>query len=121
VLENEERLKEKARYWEKYRAYKEEWMKRYDYYVFGMRPGERYTLLSPCHVPPAPVAFGKKTDFPMRKNPFVLSNAPISKVEMEKLRKHFRDHHTHAPHPREFHAPELKYFNQSGVNVGFHT
>jgi hypothetical protein len=83
VLENQQRLAEKAKYWEKYRKYKEEWMKRYDYYVFGMRPGERYTLLSPCHIPPAAVLFSKRTDFKLRKNPFILSEHKVTPAEMK--------------------------------------
>merc|ERR1711991_72810 len=113
VMESKARLEEKAKYWERYRKYKEEWMKRYDYYVFGMRPGERYTLFSPCHYPPAAVVFNKRTDFPMRKNPFILSDQPLTTAQKQQAIEHLRAKEG-TPHPAEFGRPEMKYHGPLG-------
>lgn len=119
VVENKSRLEEKVKFWEKYRAYKEEWMKRYDYYVYGLRPGERFTLLSSCHFPPAPVLFNKRTDFKLRRNPFLLSEQPATPAEIDKLYKHFaRTQGNRTPHPLELHRPEVKYYGAEGAVLG---
>lgn len=116
VMESSFRLAEKAKYWERYRKYKEEWMKRYDYYVWGLRPGERFSLFSPCHLPPMPVLYNKRTDYQMRKNPFILSERPISESQkvaaMEYLRMKGR-----TPHPLDITRPERKYYGPLGTNV----
>ena len=113
VLESPARLAEKARYWERYRRYKEEWMKRYDYYVYGMRPGERYTFLSPCHFPPLPIAYNKRTDWPMRKNPFVLVERPLSAIEKKQAIDYLRAKPA-TPHPLDLMRPENKYYGPEG-------
>jgi hypothetical protein len=83
VMEDSTRLKEKARLWAKYAAYKEEWCRRWDYHVFGIRPGERMSFFSACFVPPKPVRYNTRTDFPMRKNPYFLSNTPLRNMFLE--------------------------------------
>lgn len=76
VMEDAERLKQKRDNWEKYAAHREEWMKRYDYHVWGMRPGSRGTLMSPCWLPPSRVRYNTKLDYPMRKHPTMLTSLP---------------------------------------------
>jgi len=83
VIETPQRLREKAENWRQYAEYKEEWMRRYNYYIWGQRPGESYTLLSCCHLPYKPVRYNKKTDYPQRRNPFVLSAKPLSELMMD--------------------------------------
>jgi hypothetical protein len=116
VLETPERLGEKAKYWERYRKYKEEWMRRYDYYVFGMRPGERFTLLSPCHFPPAAVLFNKRTDFKLRKNPFILSEHAVTPSELKTAFENMQSQSNMRPvKPFEHSRPEAKYYGPLGA------
>lgn len=83
VLEDSTRLKQKADLWAKYAAYKEEWCRRWDYHVFGIRPGERFSLFSACMLPPKPILFNTTTDYPMRKNPYFLSTTPLRDMFLE--------------------------------------
>jgi hypothetical protein len=113
VLESKERLEKKVEYWRKYKAYKEEWMRRWDYHVWHMRPGERYQLWSSCHFPPYPVLFSSKTDFPMRKNPFVLSSKPIGELRLDCQAAHY--YPKGATTPVEAERPEIKYLWRGGI------
>lgn len=89
VLEDSARLKQKADLWAKYAAYKEEWCRRWDYHVYGIRPGERISFFSACMLPPKPVLFNTTTDFPLRKNPYFLSTTPLRDMFLENP---FMDH-----------------------------
>lgn len=77
VYETPARLKIKAERWRRFKAYKEEWMRRWNYCMWGMRPGEQYTLLSACWMSPWPVRYNEKFDYPVRKNPFKLSSVSV--------------------------------------------
>lgn len=77
VLQTKERLEQRKQRWEKYAAFKEQWCRRYDFHVFNMRPGERYKFLSPCLFPPRRPKFMQKTDYPLRKNPDILTTTPL--------------------------------------------
>lgn len=83
VMEDSKRLKEKAELWAKYAAYKEEWCRRWDYHVFGIRPNERLSFFSSCFLPPARVAYNTRTDYPLRKNPYFLSSTPLQSMFLE--------------------------------------
>ncbi len=109
VLETKDRLEKKVEYWRKYKAYKAEWMRRWDYHVWGQRPGERYSLFSACHFPPYPTMFSEKTDFPMRKNPFILSSKPLSAYKLEPLSCHWYPRASPTKGPVVEGHPEFKY------------
>lgn len=83
VMEDSKRLKEKAVLWAKYANYKEEWCRRWDYHVLGIRPNERYSIFSACVLPPKQIRYNTRTDFPMRKNPYFLSNTPLRTMFLE--------------------------------------
>lgn len=83
VMEDKKRLQEKAELWAKYAAYKEEWMRRWDYHVYGIRPGERKSFWSACFFSPTPIRYNTCTDYPMRKNPYFLSAAPLKDMFLE--------------------------------------
>lgn len=83
VIETKDQLERKKNFWAKYAAYKEEWMRRWDYHVYGIRPGERGSLFSACWLSPWPVRYGTKTDYPMRKNPYFLSATPLHDMFLE--------------------------------------
>jgi hypothetical protein len=115
VVESPARLAEKAKYWERFRKYKEEWMKRYDYYVYGMRPGERYSFLSPCHFAPASVLFNKRTDYPMRKNPFILTETTMTPAQRREASEFVgKMNPGRSPRPIDFDRPENKYYGPDG-------
>ena len=99
--------------------YKEEWMRRFDYHVWGMRPGERTGLFSACHFPPYPVAFCTRTDFPMRKNPFILSSKPISKLRLDSMQSYFWAEDADTPIERA--RPEVNYLYRGGLKSGIPT
>jgi hypothetical protein len=109
TLETKDRLEKKVEYWQRYKAFKAEWMRRWDYHVWGQRPGERYSFLSACHCPPYPVMFCEKTDFPMRKNPFVLSARPLSEYKMESVSMHWYPQSDKYGGPSVDGHPEFKY------------
>jgi hypothetical protein len=113
VVETPRRLEEKIKYWRKYKAYKDEWMRRFDYHVWGMRPGERQTFFSSCFISPFPVLFCEKTEFPMRKNPFILSSKPISKLRLDSMASYYyaKDANT----PIEQARPEVNYIYRGGM------
>lgn len=83
VLESKERLEEKKQLWEKYAAYKKEWCRRYDYHVYGIRPGANWNLLSACWLPTWTPKFNVNTDYPPRKNPYFISSTPITEMFVE--------------------------------------
>lgn len=107
VMETKEALEHKKEMWEKYAAYKKEWCRRYDYHVFGIRPGENWSLFSACWLPAWKPRFNTCTDYPLRKNPYFLTAAP--------LREAFIDPPSNAELNREDNVPlirarpELKY------------
>lgn len=77
VLEDKERLEHKKQLWEKYAKYKKEWCRRFDYHVYGIRPGENWSLFSACMIPAWGPAFNTRTDYPPRKNPYFLTATPL--------------------------------------------
>ena len=112
VVETRERLEKKVEYWTKFTAMKAEWMRRWDYHVWGQRPGERYGFLSACMFPPYPPMFGTKVDFPMRKNPFLVSAKPLSAFKLEPVCGHWYPENITTP-VEEAH-PEFKYLWRRG-------
>lgn len=113
ICETPDRLRMKSEYWGKFRAYKEEWCRRWDYYMWGMRPGERLTFFSGCWMPPWPVRFNTKYDFPIRKNPFVLTDQAVRDMRLE--------HNTSFTYAEgadsyiERARPEVKYLWRGGI------
>eukprot|EP00760_Papus_ankaliazontas_P003324 PhM_4_TR11550/c0_g1_i2/m.83916 len=83
VLESPERLKEKADLWRQYAEYKDEWMRRYNYHVWGMRPGETFSFFSAMHAPPLPVRYNTRFDYPRRKNPYVVHRTDIQNFKLD--------------------------------------
>lgn len=83
VLEDKTRLEKKKEMWEKYTAYKKEWCRRFDYHVYGIRPGENMSLMSACWIPAVEPAFGKITEYPPRKNPYFLTSTPLVDIFSE--------------------------------------
>lgn len=77
VTETPERLREKAERWAKFAAYKKEWVKRWNYNVWSMRPGEEFSIFTACIIPYLPVRYNTRFDYPMRKNPFYMTATPI--------------------------------------------
>ncbi|KAK7197436.1 NADH-ubiquinone oxidoreductase complex I, 21 kDa subunit [Novymonas esmeraldas] len=83
VMESQERLEQKKEMWEKYSAYKREWCRRFDYHVYGIRPGETLSLFSACWLPAWGTSYGTVTDYPLRKNPYFLSATPLRDMYTE--------------------------------------
>lgn len=83
VFESADRLEKKKVLWTKFKEYKEEWMRRYDYHLMGLRPGDTYSLNTPSIAPTWPVRFATKTDYSPRKNPFMLSSKPVHDMWIE--------------------------------------
>lgn len=83
VLEDKERLEQKKKLWDQYAAYKKEWCRRYDYHVYGIRPGTNWSLLSACWIPNWAPRYNTVTDYPPRKNPYFLSSSPLSEMFAE--------------------------------------
>lgn len=113
VLETPHRLAVKADRWRRFKNYKEEWMRRYDYYLWGMRPGERWSFFSPCWMAPWPIRFNTKTDYPIRKNPYMLSKHGIRERYLESNYGHYfpvdaDDYLTRS-------RPEVKYIWRGGI------
>ncbi len=121
VLETRDRLERKVEYYRKFRDFKNEWLRRWDYHVWGMRPGERYKIWSACFFPAYPIMFCEKVDFPMRKNPFTLSSAPLSEYKLEPIAAHWYPTYNKAKGPVVEGHPEFKYLyrplSTSGWNV----
>lgn len=107
VKESKERLEKKKEMWDKYTNYKREWCRRFDYHVYGIRPGENWNLFSACWFPAWEPSYCKRTDYPLRKNPYFLSAAPLSKM--------FSENRTWMDVPKQDNVPliqarpELKY------------
>ena len=119
VLESNERLREKAAHWRAYKEYKDEWCRRYDYFVYGQRPGERLSLLASCHWRPRPVIFNEKFDYPMRKNPYWTYGPPLETARLEGGR--FFQFVPGAETALEVARPELKYIYERNVRGGIAT
>lgn len=83
VMESRERLEDKKELWEKYATYKKEWCRRFDYHVYGIRPGENISLFSACWLPAWEPSYGKQTEYPLRKNPYFLSATPLREMFAE--------------------------------------
>lgn len=83
VLEDKQRLEKKKEMWEKYAAYKKEWCRRFDYHVFGIRPGEHFSLWSACWIPAVVPSFNTVTEYPRRKNPYFLTATPLVDIFVE--------------------------------------
>lgn len=83
VLEDKQRLEKKKEMWEKYAAYKKEWCRRFDYHVFGIRPGENFSLWSACWIPALVPSYNTITDYPPRKNPYFLTSTPLVETFVE--------------------------------------
>lgn len=82
VYETPARLQQKAERWRKYANYKEEWMRRWNYYIWGMRPGEENTWISACWFGHWKVRYNTKTDYPVRKNPYKVSMRSVRDMQM---------------------------------------
>ena len=67
VYETPARLQQKAERWRKFANYKEEWMRRWNYYHWGMRPGEDWSVNSCCYFKHWKVRYNTKTDLLQRK------------------------------------------------------
>lgn len=119
VMETKERLEHKKDLWSKYAAYKKEWCRRFDYHVYGIRPGENFSLFSACWFPAWESPYGKITDYPMRKNPYFLSSTP--------LREYFVESPRTAPVPKTSSAPlvharpEVQYIFRGPINAAANT
>lgn len=83
VYDSPENLERKAKNWAKYAAYKEEWMRRYNYINFGERPEETGGFLSACWFKYFPVTYNTRTNYPYRKNPMFLTTAPLRDLQSE--------------------------------------
>lgn len=83
VLEDAAQLERKRFLWEKYAAYKKEWCSRYDYHVYGIRPGGNRSLFSSCWLPSWTPQFLTTTEYPRRKNPYFLSATPLASTFAE--------------------------------------
>jgi hypothetical protein len=109
VVESTARLEEKKRQWEKYAHYRAEWMRRFDYHVYGIRPGETFSFFSPCLLPPTPTRYSKRTDFRMRDvNP--LRGNLKDGVTLEN--RTLNDWMTHPEQPMMKARPELMHLRQ---------
>lgn len=107
VMETKERLERKKDMWAKYVAYKKEWCRRFDYHVYGIRPGENFSLFSACWLPAWDSAYGKITDYPLRKNPYFLSSTPLRDMFIES--RHQQDSPMSDSAPLTHARPEVKY------------
>ncbi|RNF13926.1 hypothetical protein TcG_08040 [Trypanosoma cruzi] len=83
VMEDKERLERKKFLWEKYAKYKKEWCRRFDYHVYGIRPGENWSFFSACLFPAWAPMFNTCTDYPPRKNPYFLTATPLRNIFAE--------------------------------------
>ena len=111
VYETPERLAKKAELWKKYADYKTEWVRRFNYYAWGIRPGEESSFFSPCWWAPAAVRYNVKTDYQPRKNPMFLT--PVRLVE-QRVQKPFFNYIPRVSQKGPiFEArPELKYLHK---------
>ncbi|KAG8343365.1 putative NADH ubiquinone oxidoreductase complex I 21 kDa subunit [Trypanosoma vivax] len=116
VLEDKEHLERKKRLWEKYAKYKKEWCRRYDYHVYGIRPGETYNLFSACLIPSWEPNFLSCTDYPPRKNPYFLTATPLRDVFLESQFTYEIPKDESVPLVRE--RPELMYLYRGPEREG---
>ncbi|EPY39921.1 hypothetical protein AGDE_00657 [Angomonas deanei] len=110
VLETKERLEQKKALWEKYATYKKEWCRRFDYHVYGIRPGENFNLFSACWIPAWEPSFGKQTDYPLRKNPYFLTTAPLRTAFRDNGGRYYQTRDGEVPSIKA--RPEMKYLYQ---------
>ncbi|EPY31814.1 hypothetical protein STCU_03211 [Strigomonas culicis] len=116
VLESKERLERKKQLWTKYADYKREWCRRFDYHVYGIRPGENWGLFSACWLPSWEPMFCKKTDYPPRKNPYFLSSTPLRELFTEGVPYNYMEKVDSIPAVKA--KPELKYMFHSPLEAG---
>lgn len=83
VYDTPENLERKAKNWAKFAAYKEEWMRRYNYSNFGERPHETGNFMSALWLPYSPVRYNTRTNYPARKNPMWLTTTPLRDFNSE--------------------------------------
>mgnify|MGYP007100808685 CR=1 FL=1 len=83
VYDSPENLERKAKNWAKYSAYKAEWMRRYNYNSYGERPEESGTWMSSCMLRYKSIGYNTRTNYPTRKNPIWLSEAPLRDLHAE--------------------------------------
>jgi hypothetical protein len=115
VLETKERLEHKKEMWTKYAAYKKEWCRRFDYHVYGIRPGENFSLFSACWFPAWESSYGKITDYPLRKNPYFLSTTPLREYYIESMFTADGPRTDRAP--LAIARPEVKYVFRGPINA----
>ncbi|KAL7699381.1 NADH-ubiquinone oxidoreductase complex I 21 kDa subunit [Lotmaria passim] len=115
VMETHERLEHKKEMWERYAAYKKEWCRRFDYHVYGIRPGENFSFFSACWLPAWEPSYGKITDYPLRKNPYFLSSTPLRDSFVESMRTTELPRTDSAPLARA--RPEVRYVFRGPINA----
>ncbi|CCW62442.1 unnamed protein product [Phytomonas sp. EM1] len=115
VLEDKERLEKKKEMWERYAAYKKEWCRRFDYHVYGIRPGENWSLFSACWIPAWEPSFNTKTDYPPRKNPYFLTATPLRDKFIEN--PNFYEVPTNDNVPLIKARPEFKYIYRGPIDA----
>ncbi|KPA85547.1 putative mitochondrial hypothetical protein [Leptomonas pyrrhocoris] len=115
VMESKDRLERKKDMWSKYAAYKKEWCRRFDYHVYGIRPGENFSLFSACWLPAWEPPHGKITDYPLRKNPYFLSSTPLRDFFIEGMQTADVSKTEAAPLTRA--RPEVKYVFRGPQNA----
>ncbi|KPI88313.1 hypothetical protein ABL78_2612 [Leptomonas seymouri] len=116
VMETKERLEHKKDMWSKFAAYKKEWCRRFDYHVYGIRPGENFSLFSACWLPAWEPPYGKISDYPLRKNPYFLSSTPLRECYAESMHTAEAPKTDSAPLTRA--RPEVKYIFRGPINAG---
>ncbi|CBH17726.1 NADH-ubiquinone oxidoreductase complex I, 21 kDa subunit, putative [Trypanosoma equiperdum] len=107
VLEDKDKLQRKKELWEKYANHKREWCRRYDYHVYGIRPGETFSFFSACMIPSWEPRYNTRTDYPPRKNPYFLTSTPLRDTFLESPFTYEIPKDETVPLVRE--RPELKY------------
>lgn len=107
VLEDSARLQRKKALWDRYAAYKKEWCRRFDYHVYGIRPGENWSLFSACWFPSWEPIYGRETCYPRRKNPYFITAKPLEDIFTEN--RSFTDITKTESSPLIKVRPELKY------------
>lgn len=107
VEESSARLEEKRKMWEKYAAYRAEWMRRFDYHVYGLRPGETYSIFSPCFIPASETRYNKRTDFRMRDSMHLRGKMNEGQWNVQSQLK--EPYVRHPENPLMKNRPEIKY------------
>lgn len=114
TIESPERLAVKAERWRKYSNYKEEWMRRWNYYVWGQRPGETWNLgNSGCFLHHSQVKYNVKTDYPVRRNPYAVTTEGVRTMNLSgpSLNPSVKNNDTYMTRAR----PEIKHAYGGGT------